>query len=298
MSKADSFNMDNHDFTSYTPMRSPEPIDGKMEGRRMIRNAAHIELSRIITRAQVREDFDEDKLHELADSLTRKGQQQPIRVYWDAEEADGGRYVVLMGERRFRAAQMANFETIQCIIHEDELSEAEITELQLLENIVRQDLNPIEEARAFRKIMDDRKASGLPCSAKDLAKEIGFSDSKVARSVRLLTLPEDIQGDVAEGSIPPSVIREVLKLKTEEAQRQMITTYKEGGSYGEIAETVKMRKGVGKGASSGPRTKKSFSADGIKIEATAKKRVTQAEIAVVLKQWLKQIQGDGRVKAA
>ena len=91
MSKADSFSMDNHDFTTYTPMRTPEPVDRKMDGRRMIRNAAHIELSRIITRAQVREDFDEDKLQELANSLASKGQQQPIRVYWDANEADGGR---------------------------------------------------------------------------------------------------------------------------------------------------------------------------------------------------------------
>ncbi|WP_436715428.1 ParB/RepB/Spo0J family partition protein [Roseiconus lacunae] len=164
------------------------------------------------------------------------------RVYWDANEADGGRYVVLMGERRFRAAQMANFETIQCVIHESELSDSETTELQLLENIVRQDHNPIEEARAFRKIMDDRKANGLPCTAKDLAKEIGFSDSKVARSVRLLTLPDDIQTEVAEGAIPPSVIREVLKLKSEDEQRKMIISYKEGGSYGEVAQTVKMEK--------------------------------------------------------
>lgn len=299
MSKASSFTFDENDFTSAKIVpRTSEPLDMKLMGRRSIRNAARIDLNRIITRAQVREEFDEEKLQELADSLKNKGQQQPIRVFWDENEGDDGRYVVLMGERRFRAAQMAGFDAVECIIHEGELSEAEITELQLIENLVRQDLNPIEEAKALRKIMDDRKAAGLPSASKDLAKELGFSDSKVMRSVRLLTLPEDVQADVASGVLPPSVVTEILKVKDEEGRRDLIESYKNGGTREEITKSVKQVKSGKKSVASSPKTKRVFSAQGIKLQATAKKRVTHAEIAEVLEMWLSEIRQDGRSKAA
>lgn len=293
-----TFSFDNNDFQASSALtRSPdmEQLDMKMQGRRLMRNSAKIELGRIITRDQVREDFDPDELQQLADSLKSKGQQQPIRVWWDAAAE---RYVLLMGERRYRAAKMNNWHEIECIIHEKELNEAEITELQLIENIVRADLNPIEEAKAFRKIMDDRKAAGKPATAKDLAKELGYSDTKVARSVRLLTLPDDIQKDVANKTIPPSVIREVLKLKRDDEQRKMLTDYKGGLSYADIAGTVKDKKSGKGGQSSSPKTKKVFSANGIKVQAVAKKKATQAEIAEVLELWLSELRNDGRSKAA
>lgn len=295
MSKASSFNFDNSDFTAPTqPATRPSfSTDESMFGRRRIMNAHRIDLDQIISRPQVREEFDEDALQELADSLKNKGQQQPIRVWRDTAE---GKYVVLMGERRFRAAKIAGFEKIDAMVHEEPLSDAEITELQLIENLIRKDLNPVEEAKAFRKIMDDRKAAGHPCTAKDIAKEISVSETKVQRSVRLLTLPEDILADVADGTIPASVIRQMWRLKGEDERRQLVDDYKNGKSFGEISDTVKIKKNS-RGIN-GPRTKKSVTIDGIKIEVTAKKKVTQAEIAAAMKQWIKQIQNDGRSKAA
>ncbi|TWU59633.1 ParB/RepB/Spo0J family partition protein [Crateriforma conspicua] len=298
MSKANAFTFDNSDFRSPTtpapPMQSE--TDMKTLGRKRVFNAAKIELDRIISRPQVRQHFDEDELQELADSLKSKGQQQPIRVWWDQDAEGEGRYVILMGERRYRAAKLAGFNDIECLVHEEPLSDAEITELQLIENIIRADLNAVEEAKAFKKIMADREAAGLPCTAKDIAKEIGISDTKVQRSVRLLTLPEDILADVADGTIPPSVIRQMWRLKTEDERRKLVADYKSGSSFGEISESVKLKK-TGKG-NAGPRTKKSFTVDGIKIEVTAKRRVTQMEIAAAMKEWVKQIQSDGRSKAA
>lgn len=300
MSKYNSFSIDTDDFlpSSSTP-RPAETQDMMLEGRRTLRNLASIRLDRIISRPQVREEFDEDALNELADSLKSKGQQQPIRVRWDAEAEGDGRYIILQGERRFRASKIAGLETIDCVVHSGELTDAEITELQLIENIVREQLNAIEEAKAFKKIIEDRKAAGLEATAKAIAKEIGYSETKVQRAVRLLTLPEDIQNEVAEGVIPPTVIREVVKIKDEAQQREMLDAYKNGGTREEIAATVKMKKSCGKGAAStGPKTKKAFTAGGIKLQATAKKRVTQAEIAEALELWLADIRNDGRSKAA
>lgn len=298
MSKANAFTFDNSDFQSPTSDAPPLPQTTDMQsiGKRRVFNVAKIQLSRIISRPQVRENFDEGELQELADSLKSKGQQQPIRVWWDETAEGDGRYVILMGERRYRAAQLAGFVEIEAMIHEEKLSDADITELQLIENIIRADLNAVEEAKAYKKIMLDRQAAGLPCTAKDIAKEIGVSDTKVQRSVKLLTLPEDILADVADGTVPPSVIRQMWRLKTEDERQKLITDYKSGSSFGEISDAVKMKKS-GKG-SNGPRTKKSVTIDGIKIEVTAKRRVTQMEIAAAMKEWVKQIQSDGRSKAA
>ncbi|ELP34539.1 MULTISPECIES: ParB/RepB/Spo0J family partition protein [Rhodopirellula] len=297
MSKADSFTFDNSDFRAPTMGQDAAfEIEPRAVGKRRMMNVAKIDLNRIVSRPQVRETFDEGELQELADSLASKGQQQPIRVWWDANEGGDGRYIILMGERRYRAAKMAGFTELEAVIHEGALTDADITELQLIENLIRADLNPVEEARAFRKIMDDRAAAGLPATAKDIAKEIGLSDTKVQRSVKLLKLPAAILEDVATGDIPPSLIRQMWRLPTEAEQAELIERYKAGESFGAVSETVKI-KTTGR-ASNAPRTKKSVTIDGIKIEVTAKKKVTQAEIATAMKQWIKQISNDGRSKAA
>jgi ParB family chromosome partitioning protein len=292
------YSFDNADFQAATTSipTTIESTDMETVGRRRMFNVAKIELSRIISRPQVRIHFDKAELHELADSLRSKGQQQPIRVWWDSEAEDTGRYVVLMGERRFRAAKIANIEAIEAVIHEQPLNEAEINELQLIENLVRSDLAPMEEARAFQKIIDDRKASGLPSSAKAIAKEIGSSETKVQRSVRLLKLPDDIKQDVEAGDVPPSVIRQMWRLKTEDQRRALIASYKEGQSFGDISQTVDQKKGTGRAKSltSSAKTTKSFTSDGIKVQASSKKKVTKADIANVLRAWADDLDSDGR----
>jgi len=291
------FNLDQDDFMpsnlTLTAAPAEQTTDGKMIGRRFMKNVAKIELDRIIIRDQVRKTYNQAGIEEMADSLTALGQQQPIVVRWDETAEDNGRYVVLMGHRRFLGSKAAGFETVDAVIFERDLNDAEIVELQLIENVVREDLNPIEEAIAFRQLIDNRKASGQPSKVEDVAAFIGVSATKVFRAIRLLNLPEDVQEDVAQGTIPTSVIREVLKLKTEDEQRQMIERYKAGESYGEIAKSVKAKKS-GKGTSAGPKTKKAFTAGPIKLQATAKKRVTQAEIAEALEAWIEELRGDGR----
>jgi len=290
MAKSNSFSLDQSDFLPAAATPSSEAATSDpLKGRRMLRNVAQIDLERIVARSQVRQEFDPEKLQELADSLQSKGQQQPIRVYWDEVEQGDGRYVVLQGERRLRAAHLAGLTSLQAVVHEGELTPAEITELQLVENIIRDQLNPLEEAKAFRQIMDDRSAAtGVECTAKDLAQEIGLSASKVARSVRLLTLPEDVQQDVAAGRLPTSMLREVIKLKTEDEQREAIRAYKAGETYSQVVQAVKAKRDASTG---GPQTKETFCVGSIQLQATARDRVGLAEIAAALEQWAGELRG-------
>ena len=293
------FDFDNADFQAATTSipTTIETTDMESVGRRRMFNLAKIELNCIVSRPQVRVHFDEEELNELADSLKNKGQQQPIRVWWDGES---NRYVVLMGERRFRAAKIAGMDAIEAVIHEEPLTEAEINELQLIENLVREDLAPMEEARAFQKIIEDRKGKGLPASAKAIAKEIGSSETKVQRSVRLLKLPKDIQEDVESGDVPPSVIRQMWRLKTEDQQRELIAAYKGGESFGVISQTVDTKTGTGQSASSvatAVKTKKSFTSNGIKVHASSKKKATKSDIAAVLRAWADDLDSDGRSRS-
>ena len=172
-----------------------------------------IQLSLIIAKEQVRTSFDEGELNELAHSLKTLGQKQPILVYWSEEDE---RYVIIAGERRFRAAEIAKLDALDCKIHPSEPSEAELVELQFVENAVRTDLNAIEEALSYKRLQD---LNGM--SANQLAKRIGKSQSTVSRTLGLLKLPENIQKHVASGKIPTSIAREIVTLKNEDEQQKM-----------------------------------------------------------------------------
>jgi ParB family chromosome partitioning protein len=288
-SKADIFaELDLGSDFSTRPMTNNGAGDDPREiGKRRLRNAAQIELGRIISKDQVRTDFDPDKHQELVASLKAHGQQQPARVYWSEQD---GRFVILQGERRFRAAQEAGITHLDCVILDHAPSEAERIELQLIENIIRQELNPVEEAQAFKALMDSRQ-----CTAKDIALEIGRDPTTIQRCVRLLELPADILADVAAGLLPKSLIREVQKLKTEEEQRQMIANYKSGETFGSVTQKVKA---TTSGKTVTAKTKKVHTSSGIKVEATAKRKVTNAEIISVLEEWLEELKNDGRGKKA
>ena len=115
--------------------------------------ACQIKLSQIITKEQVRKSFDPEKHQEIVASINEHGQQQPIRVYWSDDDQ---KWVVLMGHRRLRAAMNSKckLEKIDCVTHPEKPSENEIIQLQLIENIIREDLNPVDEARRFQAIID------------------------------------------------------------------------------------------------------------------------------------------------
>ena len=100
----------------------PAAAVGRVEGQERLKNAARIPLDQIEADEQVRTEFDEDRLWELAESIKAKGQLQPARVRWDESR---GKYVIIAGERRFRACQLAGIEKLECVIHEGELNDDE-----------------------------------------------------------------------------------------------------------------------------------------------------------------------------
>jgi ParB family chromosome partitioning protein len=163
---------------------------------------AEIELSRLRPNpGQPRKTFDEAALAELSSSIARHGMLQPIL----AEEDGEGGYVIVAGERRWRAALQAGLSRVPVIVRR--LSLDSRLEVSLIENIQREDLNPLEEARAYQSLME------LTSRTQDqIAEAVGKSRSAVANSLRLLTLDKEVQGFVAKGQVSLGHAKVILGL--------------------------------------------------------------------------------------
>lgn len=152
---------------------------------------------------QPRKHFDERKLQELADSISTHGVFTPILVREKENE-----YELIAGERRLRASKIANKDTIPAIVVE--LDDKEMMEIALLENIQREDLNVIEEAQGYQKILDS-----LNMTQEQLAKRVGKSREHITNTLRLLKLPESIQNMVIEDKLSMGHVRALLSLNDE-----------------------------------------------------------------------------------
>jgi ParB family chromosome partitioning protein len=162
-------------------------------------------------RLNPRKDFREDELTELADSIRQKGLVQPILV-----RPDGGQmYEIVAGERRWRAAQKAGLHTVPVIARE--LTDKEVLELAIIENVQRADLNPIEEAAGYNELIE---RYGYTQEA--LAEVIGKSRSHLANTLRLLKLPEGVRTMVQEGQLTAGHARALVGRDDAEALAQRI----------------------------------------------------------------------------
>ena len=159
-------------------------------------------------REQPRKHFDEDALSELADSIETHGVIQPLLV---RPLSDGG-YQLIAGERRWRASRMAGLNEIPVVIRE--MSDSEAMELALVENLQREDLNPIEEAEGFRLLMENYNLT-----QDQAAQRVGKSRPAVANAVRLLALPDELLEKVKFGTLSPGHARTLLSL--EDAQKMI-----------------------------------------------------------------------------
>ncbi|PIE56161.1 MAG: chromosome partitioning protein ParB [Desulfobulbus propionicus] len=152
---------------------------------------------------QPRSYFDEDKLVELAESIREKGVLQPLLV----SKAKGNRYDLIAGERRLRAARIAGKAEVPVVVM-TENGEGERLELALIENIQRHDLNPIEEAMAYERLIEE---FGL--TQEDVAQRVGKQRSTITNTLRLLGLPQDIRDDVLSAKLSEGHARVLLRLK-------------------------------------------------------------------------------------
>ena len=156
---------------------------------------------------QPRQDFDPEELQSLADSIATHGVVQPLTV----RELANGYYQIIAGERRWRAARIAELREIPAVIIEAD--DRKVMELALIENLQRQDLNPVEEALGYQTLMQEY---GL--TQEDTAKQVGKSRPAVANALRLLNLSEKVLEMVRKGELSAGHARAVLSLKTQKLQ--------------------------------------------------------------------------------
>ena len=191
-------------------------IDALIQGQEIdeeIRRASVVEVPVEQLRAnpeQPRKQFSEEHLSELTDSVREKGVIQPIL----AEEAEDGTYLIIAGERRFRAAQRAGLSSVPVLPRR--FSHEEKLEIALIENLQREDLNPIDEAEAYRSLMESASLT-----QDELARRLGLNRSTVANALRLLRLPEDLKAEIAEGRLSPGHARAILAVDTEEGRTRL-----------------------------------------------------------------------------
>ena len=158
---------------------------------------------------QPRQDFDEEELQALADSITVHGIIQPLTV----REMPNGYYQIIAGEQRWRAARMANLSDVPAVIIEADDKKA--MELALIENLQRQDLNPLEEALGYQTLMNEY---GL--TQEEAAGRVGKSRPAVANALRLLGLCPEVQERVRKGELSAGHARAILQLKSEKKQQE------------------------------------------------------------------------------
>ena len=160
-------------------------------------------------RNQPRHDFDEEELQALADSIAIHGVIQPLAV----RLLDSGYYEIIAGERRWRAARIAGVKEIPVVVLDVDKKEA--MEMALIENLQRQDLNPVEEALGYRSLMEDY---GL--TQEETAQRVGKSRPAVANALRLLSLCPDILEKLRSGALTAGHARAILQLKSEKKQQE------------------------------------------------------------------------------
>ena len=179
----------------------PDDINEGNEGKLMI------SLNKIKSNIdQPRKSFDNEKIAELAESIKNHGIIQPLIL-----KENGGGYIIVAGERRWRAAKMVGLKEVPAIVMD--LTEKQVLEISLIENIQRQDLNPIEEALAYKKLLSD-----FNLTQEELSKRIGKSRTAITNTIRLINLDSRVQQYVIDGIISEGHGRALLSLEDSELQ--------------------------------------------------------------------------------
>ena len=157
-------------------------------------------------RGQPRKEFSEEAMRELADSIAQHGVLQPLLV----RPLLSGGYQIVAGERRWRASRMAGLATVPALIRE--LTDSEVMQIALIENLQREDLKPLEEAQGYQALMEE-----FGITQDEISKSVGKSRPAVTNALRLLNLPEAVRGMLARGDLSAGHARTLLSFKDEAA---------------------------------------------------------------------------------
>lgn len=184
---------------------------------------------------QPRRDFDREALIALSESIKARGVLQPVVV----RPLPGGTYELIAGERRLRASEMAGLETVPAIVRETEDSER--LELALIENVAREDLNPVEEARACATLVED-----LGVTKEELARRLGRSRPRLSNLIRILNLPDAVLESIATGALSEAHGRAILECPDHDARRRLAErAMADGWSVRETERQAKLAKDGG-----------------------------------------------------
>lgn len=190
-------------------------------------------IEKLVCAPQVRERFDEESLVGLAQTIKETGILQPLLI-----RRDGSEFVVVEGHRRLAAAKMAGLTHVPVIIDDRELSESEVVFRQLVVNCSREELEPLEKARAIHRLMEITK-----WPAAQVAVKLGMSPGALSKLLALLKLPEPVQQQVANGSLPITTAYELSHVPDAESQRQLADQAVNGGlRRDDVAKRTKARK--------------------------------------------------------
>jgi ParB family chromosome partitioning protein len=283
------------------PAAGPRPaVQRQTEGRKRLEGASEIRLDRIMRDlTQPREEFDEVELQQLADNIRERGVLTPIRVRWSEED---DRYIVVLGERRFRASRIAGLEAIPCVVVTGQASPEDILEDQLYENAYRMDLKPIEKAKAYKRLLDAR---GL--SQRELADRLRISPATLSQSLAMLELSPEIQESVDEGRIAANAAWQLTKVE-DPAERAALAKEAEAGrlkrdDLQQATRATRKASSKGRGAKARPRkvTRRTLrTSAGCKITVEHRRGVDDAMILGALRDAADQIEAveRGRGEAA
>lgn len=195
-------------------------------------SAVQLRLSEIEpNRDQPRKDFDPAALQELSDSIRTHGVLQPLLV----RPMPGGGYQIVAGERRWRASRMAGLETVPAVVRE--LSDSDAMQLALIENLQREDLNPVEEALGYRALIDE-----FGFTQETVAEKVGKSRPAVTNALRLLGLGDDLLKLVRQGEISAGHGRAILSIEDPGQKQKAVELAVRGASVREIERLARQGK--------------------------------------------------------
>ncbi len=260
-----------------TPL-SPAALE-KDVGRRPLRDFGRVAIDLVEPDPdQPRTEFSKDSIDRLAKSIAAKGQLHPIRVRWSEER---GKWLIISGERRYRASLAAKLTTIDCFFQEGEFDSSDILEQQLIENLLREDLKPMEQAKGFSSLMELNGWTG-----KQVAESLNVSPSTVSRALALLDLSPQIQERVNNGELGARAAYEITKLENTELQQVVASTTEPTAK--KVAAAVRQKRGRKPPATRGF-NQTFFGENDVKVLVTASKKVNYHEVELALSQALEEV---------
>jgi ParB family chromosome partitioning protein len=277
----DNITRTRNDYGSSEPQKF-QAVDGVKQALKKISNSAVIPVDDVeVDPDQPRKTVSDAEFTELVEDVRVHGVHTPITVRNNRSRVgEGKKFIIIFGERRYRAAVAAGLEMIPTLVHQRELTEKELRVLQWSENDKRQGLNRIDEARFLQGMLQEAG------SMRALGRELGIGHDRISRTVRLLDLPEYAQDAIASGKLSDEGSEGLLRIKDTDQQRKQFEALM-GGNV--TAAEVKQSANGKKSGTTKPKTNNTKTIDGLTMTLSALVRFSNKEKAERLRKWAEKL---------